>query len=342
MDRRTLTAVTAAAAGSISIAVTALIRTTDQAMTGQDQDAGTWLLAEPLVLTAVVFVVVRWSEPRGAVVSGALAAAGSTLWVQRFVRDEPVLTAAAASAAWLIPPVVLGAAALYLRWVAAERARAIATARTEQRLRLAVDLHDFVAHDISEIVARAQAGAAVLPLGDPRVAELLGQIEAAGIRALESMDQTVHGLGEDGDPVRITRGGIDDIDELVRRFAAAGEVLAVVERRLTHEVSAITGAEAYRAVVEALTNVRRHAVRATAVTVVLTEADGCLLVSIVDDGDGRSGSSRRATAGLGLAAMTERVQRLGGSVEAGPRRSRGWEVTVVLPLSRTTEQGATA
>ena len=206
-----------------------------------------------------------------------------------------------------------------------------------------LDLHDFVAHEISEIVARAQAGAAVLPLDDPRAAELLGQIEAAGIRALESMDQTVHGLGEDRDEsedtVRISRGGIDDIDELVRRFAAAGDVVAGVERTLTQQVSAVVGAEAYRSVVEALTNVRRHAVRATTVIVRLTDAGGQLVVSIADDGRGRSAPSFRATAGLGLAAMTDRVQRLGGSVAAEPRRPHGWQVTVSLPTSHNIEQG---
>jgi signal transduction histidine kinase len=342
MDGRSLAAITTAVAGTTSIAATTLIRVTPTD-DSQTRGAGTWLLAEPLVLAALVFVVVRWSRPRAAALSGSLAAIGSALWVQRFLSGEPALGAVAASAAWLVPALAAGMTAWYLRWAAAERARAVTTAEAEQRLRLALDLHDFVAHDISEVVARAQAGAAVLPLGDPRVAELLGQIEAAGLRALESLDQTVHAMGDD-DPVRITRGGIDDIDELVRRFAAAGDVGAVVEHTLTQKVDATTGAEAYRAVVEALTNVRRHAVRATTVAVVLEEADSQLLVSIADDGEGggRPGSARRAGAGLGLATMAERVERQGGSVRAGPRQPRGWRVTVALPLTRTAVQGATA
>ncbi|WP_198169619.1 sensor histidine kinase [Agromyces laixinhei] len=345
MDRRGLaaasTAVAVAVAGSISIVITVLVRT-GLLTTDRNENDAAWLLAEPLVLAGLVFVVVRWSPPRAAAVAGSLAAAGSALWVQRFLSDEPPLDAVFASAVWLIPSLAAGTVAWYLCWAAAERTRAIALARAEQRLRLALDLHDFVAHDISEIVARAQAGAAVLPLDDPRVAELLGQIESAGLRALESMDQAVHALGEGQDPVRLARGGIDDIDELVRRFASAGELEAVVERRLIREVDATIGAEAYRVVVEALTNVRRHAVRATQVTVVLNEVGGGLLVSIVDDGDGRSATARQAVGGLGLVAMTDRVERLRGSVEAGPLRSRGWQVTVALPLSRNTDQGATA
>lgn len=343
MDRRGVAAnavvVGTAAAGSISILITALVRA-GLLPTGASETGGPWRLAEPLVLACLVFVVVRWASPRAAVGSGSLAAAGSALWVQRYLPDEPALDAVFASTVWLIPSLAAGTVGWYLRWAAAERTRAIALARSEQRLRLALDLHDFVAHDISEIVARAQAGAAVLPLGDPRVAEMLEQIEAAGLRALESMDQTVHALGDDDDPVRITRGGIDDLDELVRRFAATGDVKAVVERRPTRGVDATIGAEAYRAVVEALTNVRRHAVGATSVTVALDEVGDRLLVSIADDGAERSGTARRAAGGLGLAAMTDRAKQLGGGVEAGPRPLRGWQVTVDLPLSRNADRGA--
>lgn len=338
MNRRQVVAAATAAAGSVSIAVTMIIRASR--VESDPPDVQAWLIAEPLVLAALVFVVIRWSNPRAAAVSGFLAALASALWLQRFLPDEPALTAVTASAAWLLPALALGTIAWYLRWAAAERARAVAVVKSEQRAQLAVDLHDYVAHDISEIVARAQAGTAVLPLGDPRVAELLQQIEAAGLRALESMDQTVHALGEEAGPAHITRGGIDDIDELVRRFAAAGEVGAVVERRFTEPLDAETGAEAYRAVVEALTNVRRHAARATEVKVDVTRADDHLTVSITDDGHGRSGSSAAVTGGLGLKAMTERVERLGGQVQAGPSAPHGWQVSVYLPLAYDTRSGA--
>lgn len=334
-------AATLATLGSISIAYTALVMT-GQIDATENGDAATWLLLEPLTLSAMVFVVVRWASPASAVACGVIAAAGASMWVQRFLPDEPVLGAAAASAVWLIPSLAAGTVAWYLRWAASERARAIAMARTEQRTRLAVDLHDFVAHDISEIVARAQAGLAVLPLGDPRVVELVEQIEAAGLRALESMDQTVRALDAREGPLRLTRGGIDDIDALVRRFAAAGDTRATVTTRLTGEVDAAIGAEAYRAVVEALTNVRRHASHATDVVVTLDEADDRLLVSISDDGDGEPARSRRAVAGLGLAAMTERVRHLGGTVEAGPRPAQGWRVSVDLPLRCNTDKGVNA
>ncbi|HET6673623.1 MAG TPA: ATP-binding protein [Agromyces sp.] len=346
METRRLFAVATAATGVASIAITVAIR---MSATGiPERNAATWLIVEPLVLAVLVATVVRWSPPRAAAVSASLAALASALWVQRFLHDVPATESTAASAGWLVLPVAMGAVAWYLRWSEVTRTRAIAMVKAEQRLRLAVDLHDYVAHDISEIVARTQAGRAVLQLDDPRVAQLLAEIEAAGIRALESMDQSVRALGEDAELVHVTRGGIDDIEELVRRFAAAGEVGAVVDRRLTDRVDDAVGAEAYRTVVEALTNVRRHAVRATEVTVRLSRMDDRMVVSIADNGNSgrrRSGRSDAAPAnagGLGLVAMAERVQQLGGSVEAGPQRPRGWRVTAMLPLSRGTHGGATA
>ncbi|MGW9630948.1 sensor histidine kinase [Agromyces sp. NPDC055520] len=340
MHARRLFAVVTVVAGAVSIAATFLIRVSGAGADTRNIDP--WLIAEPFVLAALVVVVVRWSSPRAAIISASIAAAGAGLWVQRFLEGVPVVEAAAASVTWLALPLAMGVIAWYLRWAEVERQRTIDNAKAEQRLRLAVDLHDYVAHDISEIVAQAQAGSAVLPLGDPRVAELLDRIEAAGIRALESMDQTVRALGTDEDSVHTIRGGIDDIEELVRRFAAAGEVDALVDQDVDGRVDARIGAEAYRTVVEALTNVRRHAVRVKTVGVELTQLGDQLRVSIADDGDHRSDAVTSTTGGLGLAAMVERVERLGGSAEAGPRRSRGWRVTATLPMLRSTEHGASS
>lgn len=334
VEARRLLAVATACAGAASIAVTVAIRLGPVAR--GSQGAATWLMLEPLLLAVLVGVVVRWSPSRAAVLSGSLSALGSALWVQRFLIGVPVLDSVAASATWLIPSLASGTIAWYLRWSEFARTEAIALARAEQRSRLAVDLHDYVAHDISEIVARAQAGSAVLPLGDPRVAELLAQIEAAGLRALESMDQTVRALNEDDILRPRPRGGIDEIEQLVRRFAAAGEVDATVDSQVYVHIGAETGTEAYRTVVEALTNVRRHAVGATHVRVDLFQAGDRLFVSVSDDGsaDIRTAESAEdsSTGGLGLVAMRERVELLGGSVEAGPRQPRGWTVVAQLPL----------
>ena len=320
------------AAAAISIALTVLMvagrSDADTAPTGV---TGGWILLEPAMFMVLVYLPVRWSPPRVAAVSASAAGAAIALMVQRFMPGESFWADLAGSALWLVPAIAVGGFAWYLRWAAAERERATDRARQEQRLSLAGELHDFVAHDVSEIVARAQAGRMVLAAGDPKMAKLLEQIETAGVRALESMDRTVHMLRDgDGSP-RVPVGGIDDVDELARRFAASGPTEVVVDRRLPGTVGRENGAVAYRAVVEALTNVRRHAPSATKVSIELAEADGRLVVSVTDDGRGEPGSRSRDSAGLGLPGMAERVERLGGTVEAGPRRPHGWRVTVRLP-----------
>ncbi|WP_248647380.1 sensor histidine kinase, partial [Glycomyces tenuis] len=199
----------------------------------------------------------------------------------------------------------------------------------EHRLRLAGELHDFVAHDVSEIVARAQAGRAVLAAGEPKLAKLLEQIETAGIRALESMDRTVHMLrDDDGDAARAPVAGLDDIDELARRFTESERLDVTVDRRLSGPVGRESAAVAHRAVVEALTNVRRHARSATKVAIELSDAAGRLRVSVADDGRGGTGAGARSSTGMGLAAMAERAASLGGTVDAGAGPGGGWRVTV--------------
>ncbi|SDD07348.1 Signal transduction histidine kinase [Glycomyces harbinensis] len=319
-------------AGAASIALTAWLRTIADPGTEPDAATGLWILLEPALLLVLVYAAVRWSPPRAAIASAAAAGTATALIVQRMLTGEPFLSLLAASALWLVPALVAGAAAWYLRWSAAERERTVERARQDQRLSLAGELHDFVAHDVSEIVARAQAGRMVLAGDDPKLATLLEQIETAGVRALESMDRTVHALQQD--TARHPVGGLDDIDALARRFAASGDVAVVVDRRLPGGAGRENGAVAYRAVVEALTNVRRHAPTAAKVSIVLAEEDGWLRVTVADDGRGAPRSKSRASAGLGLPGITERAERLGGIVEAGPREPRGWQVAVRLPLGQ--------
>jgi signal transduction histidine kinase len=327
-----LTSAAAAAGGAASIALTAwmVFRTPGD---GSDPDAvtGLWILLEPAMLLVLVFAPVRWAPPRAAVASAGAAGAAMGLIVQRMLTGQPFLSLLAASALWLVPALAAGTVAWYLRWTVAERERTAQRARQEQRLRLAGELHDFVAHDVSEIVARAQAGRMVLAGDDPRLARLLEQIEAAGVRALESMDRTVHMLRDEEDASRRPVGGLDDIEALARRFAASGGVAVAVDRRLPRDAGRENGAVVYRAVVEALTNVRRHAPSAEAVSIELVEDDGWLRVTVADDGRGAA-KPARASAGLGLPGMAERVERLGGTVAAGPREPRGWQVAIRLPI----------
>ncbi|MCC3763380.1 histidine kinase [Glycomyces sp. TRM65418] len=320
----------ALAAGVASMAGTALARVVVAGGVPEDVDTSMWTVIEAIALTASVYLSVLWA-PRVAVMAAAAAPAVATpLILYRFDLEDDRTVLLMGAPIWLIPAAGAAAVALYLRWLAAGRRRAVAEARREQRLDLAGDLHDFVAHDISEIVAQAQAGRLVFAADRPDLAKLLERIETAGVRALGSMDRTLALLHDPGEAARAPVAGVDDLEALVERFNRSGRPRAVLDRRLTAPVPREAGAVVHRAVTEALTNVRRHA-PAAEVAITLSEEDGDLRLAVEDDGRGSPKPASRASSGLGLAGMAERAESLGGRLEAGPH-GPGWRLELRLPL----------
>jgi signal transduction histidine kinase len=331
------------AAGVVSLAATAVVASVFPVGQGFTV-MSVWILVEAGVLVLAVFAAVRWGTGAVGSAAGAAAALAAALVWQRFALEGGLIGAAAVSAAWLLPGLGAAAVAAYLRWLAFGRRRAVLDARREQRLVLANDLHDFVAHDISEIVAQAQAGRIVFGADRPELAKLLERIETAGVRALGSMDRTLALLrdsaGESGDAARTPVAGVDDLEALIERFNHGGGPRAALDLQLTRPVPRETGAVVHRAVTEALTNVRRHAPTAETVTISLSEVDGSLRLRIEDDGRGAPKQASRDSSGIGLAGMAERAESLGGRFEAGPRESAGWRIALELPLQDTITQGA--
>ncbi|MQM25570.1 sensor histidine kinase [Glycomyces albidus] len=319
-------------AASGSLAATWLVR--DAFPGGRAEPAAAtsvWVFAEAAALTVLVYLAVRWARSAaGMAVAVAPALAAALLW-QRFGLGGGLSGAAMVSAVWLLPGAGAAITAGYLRFLAAARGRAVAEARRRQRLDLANDLHDFVAHDISEIIAQAQAGRIVFADGRPELAALLERIETAGVRALGSMDRTLALLHDPGEASRNPVGGVDDLATLVARFNDGDGPRAELALRLDAPVPREAGAVVHRAVTEALTNVRRHAPTATVVAVSLSEADGMLVLAVEDDGRGAP-ARPRTSSGLGLAGMAERAEGLGGRLTAGPREPAGWRTELRLPL----------
>ncbi|MDL4817873.1 sensor histidine kinase [Actinomadura opuntiae] len=243
---------------------------------------------------------------------------------------------------------------LYLRAVDARRARSLAAARRDERLELARDLHDFVAHHVTGIVVQAQAARFAAQSGAAQSPEQLdtmfGGIEKAGTEALTSMRQMVgllrdaqHTAAPDGEAFggggarageAATRpvGDLTRLRDLVAGFAHPPATLA-----LAPDVGALppeVAASVHRVVQEALTNVRKHAADAASVHVeVARVGGGSVEVSVRDDGQGRG--RRLPSSGFGLAGLTERVDALGGRLHAGPRPEGGWEVVARLPARDT-------
>ncbi|MEU3600582.1 histidine kinase [Streptomyces sp. NPDC006798] len=335
-----------------------------------------WSLAEAGLLLVLIAAVVRLAPRRRAGYAVPLAALAVCLWPVPSLTDGSWAEVVAVMVFWLLP--VGGALAVggYPRRAAARRRAAVDTARREQRLRLSRDLHDFVAHDISGIVVQAQAARFVAE-SDPGAALLaLERIERAGLNALASMDRTVAMLRDrsadgTGGSADTPPPGPELLPRLVADFGTAGaggsgasggsgrpgamEAVLDADEDALAALDREAGAAAYRIVVEALTNVRRHAPDATRVTVRVHRAPAGVAVSVTDDGTG-GGPTRfrlprrsRDAGGLGLPALTEHVTALGGTLTAGRAPGTaaggpgaGWCLTAVFPADADADADADA
>ncbi|WP_243719712.1 histidine kinase [Actinomadura sp. KC06] len=321
------------AAGSLSALTTLLL-----AMEPGAEPGAPSLFAE---IGALLILVVRtaWKMPRRRLVLMAALLAAAIL-------STPLRWSAIAAVLFTAPlgitVAIAAGAGLYLRAMDARRARSLAAARRDERLELARDLHDFVAHHVTGIVVQAQAArfaaqSGAAPPGPEELDGMFGGIEKAGTEALTSMRRMVGLLRDaqnvsapDGDAhgaVRRPVGDLARLQELVEGFSHPPAALTIAPDlgTLPPEVAA----SAHRVVQEALTNVRKHAADAASVQVTLKRVGGEVEVAVRDDGRGRG--RRLPSGGFGLTGLAERTGALGGRLHAGPRPEGGWEVVAVLP-----------
>ncbi|TDD83935.1 two-component sensor histidine kinase [Actinomadura darangshiensis] len=256
-----------------------------------------------------------------------------------------VIAAAVISAPLGIAVAIALGVGLYLRALDARRSRSLAAARRDERLELARDLHDFVAHHVTGIVVQAQAARFTSQSGaagqtPEQLDRMFGGIEKAGTEALTSMRRMV-GLLRDAQNVNAPDGeALADGGSTTRPVGDLGQLKDLVEG-FTHPPAALTlapdlgtlppevAASAHRVVQEALTNIRKHAADAASVRVTVARVGPDVEVAVRDDGRGRG--RRLPSGGFGLTGLTERVGALGGRLYAGPRPEGGWEVVAVLP-----------
>ncbi|MCT2590163.1 histidine kinase [Streptomyces sp. N2-109] len=302
-------------------------------------DEAGWKLIEVFALLSVLLMVVRRSPRRPAVLGAGTALAAVALWTVPLVGPS-VLERAGAALLWSLPALAAVVAGGYPRWAARRARLAVTDARRLQQLELARDLHDFVAHDVSAIVVQAQAARFVAD-SDPRQAVLaLERIEQAGLSALASMDRTVRTLHEaDGRTVAASAPpGAGQLPQLVERFAAErdADCRFAAESGAAEALSREAGVAAYRLVVEALTNIRRHAPGCARVEVTLGRStkSGAVEVRVTNDAPrgvaGAGPSPLRRRGGSGLAGLRERVEAAGGRLTAASEGG-GWRVAAVFP-----------
>jgi len=200
--------------------------------------------------------------------------------------------------------------------------------RNEERLALARELHDTVAHHVSAIAVQAQAGGVVARAQPAQAAQVLATIEAEATRTLSEMRAMVRVLREDGWGAYSPQLGVADLPRLARADATPHVAVS-----LTGAVTGLPGpvdAAVYRIAQEAVTNALRHAHGATHVGIDVCRVGDHLRLRVTDDGLTHTGSA--APPGFGLTGMTERAQLLGGSLTAGPAHHGGWMVEAVLPV----------
>ena len=229
-------------------------------------------------------------------------------------------------------------AALVERAEAAERTREEEALRRvgEERLRIARDVHDVVAHAMVAINVQAGVGAHLIERDPDQARSTLREIKRVSGEALGDLRAMLGLLREDGDsedgpvPVHPTRdlAGIDDLRE---RLDSLGIDLDVAIDPAAYAVPAVVGATGYRIVQEALTNVMRH-VGPTAARVHVTRGTRNLVIEVEDDGGVAPAALTGSGSGNGLRGMRERAAAVGGTCEAGPRAGGGWRVTAVLPV----------
>ena len=206
-------------------------------------------------------------------------------------------------------------------------------AAAAERARIARELHDVVAHNVSVMVVQADGAAYALDTDPARAREALAAISATGRQALTEMRALLGVLrrGDDNElAVLAPLPGLGQLDELLDQARLAGlPVTCSIEGRV-RPLAAGTALTAYRIIQESLTNTRKHAGGMACANVVLRYTDTAVELSVSDNGAGAAAACDGA--GHGLTGMTERAAMYGGTVHAGPRPGGGFEVTATLPI----------
>ncbi|MCM2580355.1 sensor histidine kinase [Streptomyces meridianus] len=214
-----------------------------------------------------------------------------------------------------------------------------------ERARIARELHDVVAHNVSAMVVQADGAAFVLDTAPDRTRQALGTISQTGRQALAEMRRLL-GVLRSGEPpgtdTYLPQPGVGQLEELIARVREAGLPVRFAVEGSSRPLPSGVELTAYRIVQEALTNTRKHAGPQAGARVRLTYRRTALDLLVEDDGRGDSAAPPAAGGadglGQGLIGMRERVGMVGGRLTAGPRPGGGFRVAAVLPLGAASQE----
>ena len=288
-------------------------------VTAHAGDLGIYSMMAVLIL---LYSLVRWGSGREIVVGTA------------FVTVVVALGIYVSSAGWadvfggIVLLLLVVALAAVFRYRADLWHRQQREIRNQERVALARELHDIVAHHVSAIAVQAQAGGVVAGSQPEKAAEILAAIESEASRTLAEMRSMVRVLREEEAVAYSPQLGVADLPAL-----ASADATPTVEVSLDGSLTPLArpvDTALYRLAQESLTNAVRHARSATRVGIDVRREGDAVKLRVTDDGQTEPGPAPEP--GFGLLGMAERAQLLGGSLSAGPGPEGGWVVEAVLPM----------
>ena len=285
-------------------------------------DAGAVGLYTTSFVLLLPYSLFRWGSGREAVTGLVLILAAA---VAGIAADYTGVVEAVFGTMVLLFAAALGAS---VRYRATSRLHEMDQVKLREREQLARELHDTVAHHVSAIAIRAQAGRVVAASDPDAAVDALKVIEAEASRTLAEMRVIVAALRLREESDLGPQRGVADIERLAGTVGASPRVEVELSGDL-HDLRPSVGAAIYRLAQESITNAVRHARSATRINVSVIGEDDCVRLTVADDGE--ASPAGRSQPGYGLLGMAERATLLGGTLEAGPTRDRGWTVNAVLP-----------
>jgi signal transduction histidine kinase len=212
-----------------------------------------------------------------------------------------------------------------LRTATAEAERAV----SDERLRIARELHDVVAHAMSIVAVQAGVAAHIIDEQPDEAKRMLENVRRTSHEALDEMRRLL-GVLRGGDAALAPAPGLHDVDDLVTSMRSSGVPVSLDVTGTRDDVPGGVDLTAYRIVQEALTNVLKHAGPNVRVDVAIAYEPGTVRVEVLDDG---RGAAVHADGGHGLLGMRERVSVFGGDLVAGPKPGGGFRVSATLPYT---------
>jgi signal transduction histidine kinase len=285
------------------------------------------------VATFVLFTVAVQESRRWSLLALAATEAEVVVSFVLVSKGDDLLNAAFAALVQLTVWVVGYAVGRHRADLARLQQQSLRRALAEQRLEMARELHDVVAHAMSVVAVQAGVGSHLIATRPDQAAKSLSAIEATA-RAALSETRSLLGVMRDSaqDPAGLTPPpGIGSVSGLVRQLTDAGQPVSLRVEGQQRTLPPTLELSAYRVVQEALTNVVRHAGRSAAAEVVICYDDQGVQVTVTDDGAGQAAARHSPHPGHGLTGMRERVSLLGGDLRAGPRSEGGYQVMARLP-----------